>query len=62
MLAELDVRDIEAKPTRDAVDALYRLGYAYHAAADALGISRREGFMLLTGQAPDFTWKGGRDE
>lgn len=35
-----------------AVDWLYRLGYGYHAAADALGISLEDGYRLLTGQDP----------
>jgi hypothetical protein len=38
-------------PPPDSVDFLYRLGYGYHAVADALGISHEQGYMVLTGQA-----------
>jgi len=62
MLAELDIEGTEAKPSRAAVDLLYRKGYGYHAIADALGISHREGFMILTGQGPEFAWNGGVPE
>jgi hypothetical protein len=62
MLYLLEDAGIEAAPSRAAVEALYRKGYGYHAAADALGISHREGFMLLTGQGPEFTWNGGSPE
>jgi hypothetical protein len=61
MRALLDAAGIEAKPSAAAVHLLYRQGYGYHAVADALGISHREGFTILTGQTQDFTWNGGRD-
>jgi hypothetical protein len=51
MLAVLNSQGIEAKPSAAAVHALYRLGYGYHACADALGVSHEQGFLLLTGQA-----------
>lgn len=38
-------------PPSGSVDFLYGLGRGYHAAADALGISHEQGYLVLTGQA-----------
>lgn len=38
-------------PPSGSVDFLYGLGCGYHAAADALGISHEQGYLVLTGQA-----------
>jgi hypothetical protein len=54
MLAALATAGIEpAPPSEAAVHLLYRLGYGYHSAADALGISHEAGYLILTGQDPD---------
>ena len=58
MLRLLADAGIEAGPSQAAVHALYRKGYGYHAVADALGISHEDGFRLLTGASPGFTWNG----
>jgi hypothetical protein len=52
MLAHLAAAEIRVEPSGAAVEFLYGLGYGYHAAADALGISHEDGFLLLTGQQP----------
>lgn len=53
MLAALVSAGIGPDQKAAAVDWLYRLGYGYHSAADALGISHEAGYLILTGQSPD---------
>jgi hypothetical protein len=53
MLTVLVSVGIEPGQKAAAMDCLYRLGYGYHAVADALGISHEAGYLILTGQAPD---------
>lgn len=48
ILAWLDAGGIKAEPSAGAVAAVYRRGYGYHAAADALGIPHEQAYMLLT--------------
>jgi len=58
MLHLLGDEDIRPEDATAAVHLLYRKGYGYHAIADTLGITHQEGFMLLTGQGPEFKWNG----
>jgi len=58
LLARLG-RDEPVSPEA-AVHLLYRRGYGYHAAADALGIAHEEGFLYLT--RPGYTGAEGHQD